>query len=693
MIKKLKKKQKYVKNTFITMCSIDQSIKMMNHLSLNENNVSNVSRDFIHSKTAILTSGEYKGYSVFITDITPVCVELLFRENAYVNNNDKNNKKKGEKIITVYGESTILDAIPEMYEIYDIKGEFIRLPCEAFKVVEQKGEVIDKKFKEHYGKTGVLTRKIAKQYHVEFIRRVIFKQTMTKKLKDEFFLVKGGEYKNKIGKLFKTHENYFTVTVDANGKMINKIAFTRDNTIVSRNILKSDLFNVDVVLKTGKYFKVNEVVSKNPLVLSGTEYMDKGNDKKTISTKEIDTMYLKIVEKGVNHVEKEEIETDKEYVLDEIVEKEECDEDDEIEIDNYDENTNENNENNIEEVEMKSTFKDSGRLNVMEEKISEKDNEVLKIVEKCKKSLEYDTENTFTIINQVNECLDMFKRDLLKLKDTNKKTTNNMELIKKTDYTFIVALFLLYDLVKSGYIMSKSLDSYIEKLYNDGFLKSTFVTGSIFLRKDKMDTSSTVFSNIQMTESEYNSTKELLKKKQYVNVLNIMVKNCDKLLQIMFGKITFNYNDTIEYIPIIRNNKIENYTKYFLTSKDLISKNISKDAKHILNGPLMNKWINELRKKEKNIENQKTKEIYRYVISNFYKAPIILKNVDVKSDIKYMELEKVYNKYVSKLDIHLKEKDIVRKKKIEFKSKETMRILLSRRQNELSYMLKSTKLS
>lgn len=680
------------------MCSIEQSIEMMNQLSLNEN----ASRDFIHSKIAIMTSGEYKGYSVFITDITPVCVELLFTENFYVNNNEKIDKKRGEKITTMYGESTIIDAIPEMYEIRDKKGEFIRLPCEAFKVIKNDdntfiGNVIDKQFTEHYGKTGILTRKIGKQYHVEFIKSVIFKKTMTKKLKDDFFLVKGGEYKNKIGKLLKVHENHFTVTIDGNGKMINKIAFSRDNMIITRDILKSDLFNVDIVLNTGKYFKVSEIISKNPLVLSGNEYMDK--ELKTISTTDIDIMYFKIslptlsidgkvVENGSDN--EEQVKNDKEYVLDEIVpEEEKCDdEDDEKEIDQYDENenTNENaienvNENLNEIVEMKSTFKDSGRLNVMEEKISECDNEILKMIEKCKKSLEYDTENTFTIINKVNECVDMFKKDLLKLKDTdtNKKQVKNTELIKKTDYTFIVALFLLYDLVKSGYTMNKSLDCYIEKLYNDGYIKNTFVTGSIFLRKDKMDTSSTIFSNIQMTDIEYNSTKELLKKKKYHNVLNIMVKNCDKMLQMMFGKVSFSCNNTIEYIPIVRNDKIANYPKYFLTSKDLITKNISKDAKHILNGPLINKWINELRKKEKTIENQKTKEIYRYIISNFYKAPIILKDVDIKSDIKYMELERVYNKYVSKLDIHLKERDIVRKKRMEVKSKEAMKILLSRR--------------
>jgi len=207
------------------MCSIEQSIKMINEISLDEK--SKMSRDinFIHSKIAILTAGEYKGYSVFITDVTPVCVELSFQEATFIFN-EKNDKKIGEKIITSYGESTILDIIPEMYEIYTDKKEFIRLPCEAFKMVncDEKviGEVIDKKYKEHYGKSGVLQRKIASQYYIEFNRNVIFKQTMTKKLNDGFFLVKCGEFKNKIGKFFKVHENHFTVTLDANGRTLNK---------------------------------------------------------------------------------------------------------------------------------------------------------------------------------------------------------------------------------------------------------------------------------------------------------------------------------------------------------------------------------------------------------------------------------------------------------------------------------------
>lgn len=692
------------------MCSIEQSIKMINELSLDEKSKMSCDVNFIHSKIAILTAGEYKGYSVFITDITPVCVELSFQETTFIFN-EQNNKKIGEKITTSYGESTILDIIPEMYEIYTDKNEFIRLPCEAFKLVNEKctGEVIDKKYKEHYGKIGVLQRKIASQYYIEFNRYIIFKQTMTKKLNDNFFLVKCGEFKNKIGKLFKLHENHFTVTLDANGRRINRITYSHDNTTVTRDILKSDLFNIDLVLKTGKFFKIEKIVSKTPLVLSGYEYLQKEKDEKVIYENEIDVMYFKLVEKKVckysnveetEHVEDLEKGKDKkEFVLDEIVEMEEHEEyeedDDEIEIDNYNEYEDKSH-NEVEAVEMKSTFKDAGRLNVMEEKISEKDNEVLKMIEKCKKSLEYDTEKTFDIIEKVHRCVEMFKLDLLKLKNmenTNSKNVKNTELIKKTDYTFIIFMFLLYDLVKSGYIMNRSFDDYIEKLYNDGYLKGTFITGSIFLRKDKMDTSSTVYSNIQMSDTEYDTTKELLKKKKHLSVLKIMVKNCDKMIQIMFGKVTFNYNYSIEYIPIIRNNKFRDYPKYFITSKDLISKNISKDAKHILNSPLMNKWVSELRKKEKNIENPKTKEIYRYIITNFYKAPIILKDVDIKSDIKYMELERVYNKYVSKLDIHLKEKDILRKKKMDVKSKESMKILLSRRQNELSYMLSSAKLS
>ena len=43
-----------------------------------------------------------------------------------------------------------------------------------------------------------------------------------------------------------------------------------------------------------------------------------------------------------------------------------------------------------------------------------------------------------------------------------------------------------------------------------------------------------------------------------------MVGNCNKMLQIMFGNVNFNYNTTIEYIPIIRKNRLENYQKYFL---------------------------------------------------------------------------------------------------------------------------------
>ena len=680
------------------MCTLEQSIAMMNKLSLNEKSPNEY--NFINSKTAILTAGEYKGYSCFITEVSPMCIELLFREDTYVFVNENDEKKIGDKIVTEFGKYTILDIIPEMYEICTKNDERIRLPCEAFNDI---GEVIDKKYTTHYGKSGKIIRKIGRQYCVYNNHYVMFTKNMIKHLKDDLFVVKCGEYKNKIGKLFKMHEKKFTVVLDTNGKKINNIVCVDKNgEVVCRNILKSDIFNVDVILKSENksvYFKVNKVISENPLIVSGIKYMSNKQDESVITINDIDIINFKIIEKKKSKYEENNID-EKTYYTEVKEQEQEHDKDDEYdderEIDQYDdenkddenkddENKDNNRDNKIYEnleveVEMKSTFKDAGRLNFMENKLSEKDNQVLKLIEKCKKSFEYDTENTFIIINKVHECIELFKTDILKLKETdaNKKNVKNMELIKKTDYTFIVALFLLYDMVKNGYIMQKSLDDYIEKLYNDNYLKGAFISGSIFLRKDKSVGFSTIFSKIQMTDIEYESTKELLKRKNHLEVIKIMVNNCDKLLQDMFGKIIFNNNNKIEYIPIVRNNKMENYPKYFLTSKDLISNNISSDAKRILTSPLINKWVSELRKKEKCIENKKTKEIYRYIINNFYKAPIILSSVDIQSDVKYIELNRVYNKYVSKLDIHLKERDIVRKKKMDLKSKESLKILLKR---------------
>ena len=145
-------------------------------------------------------------------------------------------------------------------------------------------------------------------------------------------------------------------------------------------------------------------------------------------------------------------------------------------------------------------------------------------------------------------------------------------MVKRTDFTFIVACLLLHDLIKSGFIMQKSFSDYVTLLFNSGFVKGTFINGSIFLRKDKEVElkESKIFSIIQMSDKEYEETKEMMKKKNFGCILQTVFKNCDMLLQDIFGKITYNYLNNVEYIPIFRRNKYNTTTKYFLTSKDYL---------------------------------------------------------------------------------------------------------------------------
>lgn len=698
---------------------LEESINRMNKISLNEK----PSFNFIHSKNAILNAGEFKGYNCFVTDITPICVEVKIEEIAYEFVRENETKKIGENI----GKAVILDIIPEMYEIYDMKKKMnIRLPCEAFTVIivlkngnllNKNGEkyyyvkniknenivetdfkiekskesvsfleeeildvyamVVDKKYTEFYGNYGCLLKNIGKQYQVLYSNFIIFKKTSVKKLKDDNVLIKTGTYKNKIGKLVKVYENNYTVTLNANGKKLHEIFVKEENGYVSKKIVKENLFNIDIVLKSGNYFQVNEIISENVfrgIERNGNKYIDR---KVTLDEiKDIDLRIFSKETKEREEIEEKEEKEEKEILHDTLEENEEIlddDNDDGKEIDQYDDKNDVENNDIVGDPEMKSTFKDSGRLNGMEKKLSDKENDIFKLIKKCEKSLEYDTENTYTIIDKVNECVEVFKNDLLKTT----KVKVNTDLVKKSDYTFVVTLLLLYDLVKSGFTMQKSFDSYIEKLYNEGYIKGTYISGSIFLRKDKNDMSKSVFSSIQMTDSEYNTTKELLKKKNHLSVIKIIIKNCDKLLQDMYGKVTFNYDNKIEYIPIIRKDKYD-YPKYFLTSKDLVSNNISSDAKNILKGPLISKWINGLMEKEKSINNEKKREIYRFIINNFTKAPIILKSVDIKSDVKYIEFERVYNKYLLKLDNHLKEMDNNRKRKIDSNNDFRMDIISKR---------------
>jgi hypothetical protein len=134
----------------LAIADIEESvINQMKNISLNEK--SNEKFSFIHSKNAILNAGEFKGYYCFITDITPICVEVKLEETAYVFVNVKENETK--KIGEMIGESIISDIIPEMYEIYDMKKKMnIRLPCEAFTVmiVLKNGNLLKKNGEKYY---------------------------------------------------------------------------------------------------------------------------------------------------------------------------------------------------------------------------------------------------------------------------------------------------------------------------------------------------------------------------------------------------------------------------------------------------------------------------------------------------------------------------------------------------------------
>ena len=430
----------------------------------------------IHSKNAILMSGEFKGYCCFVTDVFPACMEIELVDSGYLFCDKNAMKKVGEVIKTASGDCKIMDIIPEMYEIVEIGSKkSIRLPCDAYfvifflkngNVLKKSGDefylvknhqvdvnelndeyfnqimecesekivfdenaesskilsvyckVIDKKYKEFYNNIGFLVRKIDQQYLLGNKFNVVLRKNQLKHLKDHYYLIKNGTHKNKVGSCLNVYETSFVVTINANGKKISDIYVKNESVYEKRKIVKSDMFYVDAVLKSGNYFQVKEKISQNEYL--GLEHT---KDYKFVERKvfidemeEIDFQVTKQKETSIIMKMEEKNVLDKDICYENEKEKNNDTEDnDEMEVENYgDEDENENIENSVEfetmgtENEMKSTFKDSGRLNVMEKKLSDEENDIKKLIEKCEKIIGYNTENNFKIIEKAIDSVKIF---------------------------------------------------------------------------------------------------------------------------------------------------------------------------------------------------------------------------------------------------------------------------------------------
>jgi hypothetical protein len=478
-----------------------------------------------------------------------------------------------------------------------------------------------------------------------------------------------GVYKNKKAELLNIESAYLNVQINAIGKIVTEHSVKLESGFGVRKIVPEDVFYCDIELKNGSYFQVEEcckdkfVGRKRGSDVTMTIFND------NIAKFMPGFTVLSSTVSSTTFEKEEEIDVKNMFVMDTIEESEECDdtdEKDEKDVDNYgDDNDKEKDvfETDVQyentEGEMKVSFKDTERSFVVQITFTKDEKEYLKMIEKCA-SVIGEISNAFALLDCVNDAVKTMKRELAKI---------DISDWKNTDAKYIIACLVVYDLLHNGYSMSVyDFKKIVEKLYETGYITKNTISNSAFIRSDvdaDMKLKKTCWNCIQMSNESKVSVKRLYKESKYLDIVKIIMENCNIVLQNLFGKVTFgSENSKMELIPVSKPHTVREYPKYFLTTRDIMDDVMVDTARKIIWGPksqtLINIWKQSLNKKLDEESNMDLKEIYKFVIENLDNAPIVLRTLESSEDnmdkLKYRELKRSFDTFTGKLKTHVEKK-------------------------------------
>jgi hypothetical protein len=205
------------------------------------------------------------------------------------------------------------------------------------------------------------------------------------------------------------------------------------------------------------------------------------------------------------------------------------------------------------------------------------------------------------------------------------------------------------------------------------------ISGSLFLR-DIGDVNETDINNklkfmhlIKMSCDEKDKLNQMYKGGDYSGVIKIMLQNCSLILKEIFNEIVFvDEIYKIEYIPVCKPKTIKQYPKYFITSNEIVrGLDIPETANKIIWNPetikIMRRLKSALTLKYKDERNDTLKNVYKFVIDNIENAPFVLRNGTLPTSVgdgidklKYKELKRTFDMFVSKISVLLSEKIKIR---------------------------------
>ena len=546
-------------------------------------------------------------------------------------NNEKTNKKMDEKKVIKFNHGVMIKLTKGIYKGYN--GY----------VLEYYPDTVDIKF--------------------ENTDRIVRLEKQMVEIRDKKVIVKRGEYKNNIGEIIAINKARLNIHIDALNKKISKHMVSNNGIMEERNVLVSDVFYHDIMLKNGTIINVIKI----------TDELISGYDKKSnvVSFKESDiAKYLPGFKINQRKDEiKSECNNDEDiFISDEIIEEEEQQqgdeekEKDEVEIMGYETNidngTNEdqNKDENEkpDEIEFKASFKDMERCEFVSQKLSKGETEVMNNIDKVIKLLNYpdDIINRYSLMEKIIDTVKVMKSELQKI---------NINSWKKSDMKYIVLYLIIVEIIRKreSYIAYNTFTNQIDKLFKIGYFTKSDIMGSCFMitEKDNTNIMNTCFGLIVLSEDISKKMRESYKNSNYLEIIITMIENCGKILQEWYGKIDIKgYKKVdVKIYNVADGKRNKDYPKYFLTTNDILSGNIPETSKKIVWGPqseyLVNIWKTELNKKMMSCDNNEKKSIYEYVINNFDNAPFMRDYTpsNETEKVKYKELMKTFVKFVYQL--------------------------------------------
>jgi hypothetical protein len=559
----------------------------------------------------------------------------------------------------------------------------VKLNGEEFWMVMKSPE--NKSDVNYMGKFGKLLKMIPEQYLVKYKKNVIVSMSNVNINGDKVVFIRG-PYKNMVGKLKTVNGNNFVIDIGAICKKVSSHFVKGSNGYNIVAITQDDLFFKDIELTNGNYFQVLHCTNTGFIGIEKTNNM--------FIEREIQNVEIKNTMPGFEIVSDIKIMSyksdDREFEMDVISEEDDQvgeEEEEDIQEGSY----NDEGAQDIvyeSEVEMKQTFKDSERLEFVNRVLSKEDKNIMKLIEKCLSALSVSGESIkiYEVLEKTNSGVEMIKAELMKLSVNDWKTT---------DTKYMVACLVIYEIVRSGYNFSRgNFESFICKLYDTSFFKKGDINESIFINVDKGEyKGECCFDLIKMDDIKKGQMKVYYKSGKIVEIVKMMMENCNIILQKWFGPVILSCLDNKDEIfPVSR--KIKEISKKFLTTRDVLNNNITENANRIIWGPASLKmikiWKTNLMKKYEDESDEKLKSVYKFVIENFERAPFVLREMEgnAKTNLELLqlrELSRAFQIFITKLKQFNDRVELDKRDKLRIKSEERQRISNKRNEIELHH--------